>query len=231
MTDATTTDTTTSPSEAPAAETTAAPAATVESQASEAAASDADASVLGGEVADTAAEDTAAEETAPAAVVPEKYELALKNEDGTDFALDADLLAQAEPLLKEAGLTNEQANAILPIAPKIMAKVQDAAIAQVIEAGQTQSREWLEAFRADPDIGGNKVDETTHLAAKGMDALGYTEGHPFRTALTQSGFGNHPDMIRAFRALGQMVGEDGTFVRSGGGTSNAAPGWDSRYKE
>lgn len=216
-----TTDTTTSPNEPPATEA-AAPTTTE----GEVATTEAETTVLGGEVKEGEAQ---VEQEAPAAVVPDKYELALKNEDGSDFALDADLLAVAEPLLKEAGLTNEQANAILPIAPKIMAKVEESLVNRMIEAGQTQSREWLDAFKADADIGGAKIEETTHLAGKGMDALGFTEGHPFRAALTQSGFGNHPDMIRTFRALGEMVGEDGSFVRSGAGTTQPRPAWERMY--
>jgi hypothetical protein len=85
-------------------------------------------------------------------------------------------------------------------------------VQQLTDAAAAQ-KEWLDAFVADPEIGGANREQSEHMAAKGLDALGFAAGHPFRQALTESGFGNHPDMIRAFRAIGQMVGEDGTFAR------------------
>ena len=48
------------------------------------------------------------------------------------------------------------------------------------------------------------------------DALGFTKGHPFRALLDETGFGNHPEMIRAMRRVGERVGED-TFERGGSG--------------
>lgn len=177
------------------------------------ASTEAETSVLGGDVKDEAV----VEET-PAAVVPETYELALEG-----VTLDPVLIDEATPIFKELGLTNDQANALLPLAPKLMEKAQEATMQSLIEAGAQQRQTWLEAFKADPDIGGAKMEETTHLAAKGLDAIGFVEGHPFRKALTESGFGNHPDMIRMARRLGEMVSEDGDFVRSGAGSSTALP--------
>src|SRR3546814_17813258 len=67
--------------------------------------------------------------------------------------------------------------------------------------------------KAAEDIGGGKWDESVHKAAKGLDALGYAEGSDFRKILNETGFGNHPDMIRIAAKLGELVGEDGEFVR------------------
>lgn len=172
---------------------------------------EAETSVLGGDVKD----EPVAEEVA---AVPEAYELSLEGVE-----LDTALIEEATPIFKELGLSNDQANALLPLAPKLMEKAQGALMQQMIDAGNQQRQSWLEAFKADPDIGGGKMEETTHLAAKGLDAIGFVEGHPFRKALTESGFGNHPDMIRMARRLGELVGEDGDFVRPGAGSSSALP--------
>lgn len=214
MTDATTmTDTATSLSEpstdAPAAET----ATQTESAASEATVDGGETSVLGGEVA----EEVAASDDAPAGV-PEAYELALEG-----FEIDAELAGEAEPVFRELGLTNAQANALLPLVPKVMERAQNAAVQAMLYAGAQQRKAWLDAFNADPEIGGAQADETKHLAAKGLDALGYTADHPFRKALTESGFGNHPDMIRMARRMGEMLGEDGTFARAGAGEDKPDP--------
>lgn len=166
---------------------------------------------------------------APAAVEaptgpPEKYELAIEG-----VTLDEGLVAEAEPIFRELGLSNEQANALLPLAPKLMEKAQEASIQAMIDAGAQQRKGWLDAFHADPDIGGAKREETEHLAAKGLDALGFAKGHPFRAALTETGFGNHPDMIRAFRRIGEMVGEDSLFAREGAGSRQEVPAWKALY--
>lgn len=166
-----------------------------------------DGSVLGGEVAAPEGEKPA--EEAPEAVVgaPEKYELTPPE----GMTLDPVLMTEAEPVLRELNLSNDQANKILPLARKL----QENTVNAIVEMGAQQKKDWLDAFAADPEIGGPKRQETEHLAAKGLDALGFPQGHSFREALTSSGFGNHPDMIRAMRKIGEMVGEDG-FVRPDG---------------
>lgn len=228
MTDVTTsTATTTSPSDAPAggAPAVEAPATAPAAAAAPAATSDTtDATLLGGDAQEAPPTEAKADGEAPAGP-PEKYELALEGVE-----LDPDLVGEAEPILRDLKLSNDQANALLPLAPKIMAKAQEATIQQMIEAGAKQRKDWLDAFSADPDIGGAKREETEHLAAKGLDALGYGKDHAFRKALNESGFGNHPDMIRAFRRIGEMVGEDGSFVRSNDGVQDQPRGWLDRYK-
>lgn len=206
------TDTTTSPEVATNEPPVVAPDAATAAQ-TEVAPTEAETSLLGGDV-----KDEAPVEEAPAAVVPEAYELALEG-----VTLDAALVEEATPIFKELGLTNDQANALLPLAPKLMENAQNALMQQMVDAGNQQRQQWLEAAKADPEIGGAKMGETVHLAGKAFDALGYADGHPFRKALTESGFGNHPDMIRMARRLGEMVGEDGDFVRSGAGSVSALP--------
>lgn len=152
-------------------------------------------------------------EQAPANVVPEAYELNAPE----GLTIDADLLAEATPIFKEAGLSNDQAQAILPAAKSLMEKTQQATIQTMIDGGNQQRKAWLDAAKADEQIGGNKWDASLGSAAKALDALGHPEGSEFRTALNETGFGNHPEMIRIFARLGQMVGEDGDFVRADAG--------------
>jgi len=226
--------TTASPADTPVSDAQAAPAASPEAVQAEAPAAE-EGTVLGdGEVtAVKEGEEPAAETKDQPAGAPEKYELALEGID-----LDPELVAEAEPILRDLNLTNDQANALLPLAPKIMEKAQAALTQQLLDAGASQRKAWLDAFAADPDIGGAKREESTHLAAKGLDALGFRNTgfgedgkspHPFRAALNETGFGNHPDMIRAFRALGEMAGEDGLFARSNSGVREDVPAWKAMY--
>lgn len=216
MTDATTmTDTTTSPNE-PAADAPAAEASTEAQGAAVETEGGADeTSVLGGEVA---TEEAASTEGVAPVGPPEAYELAIEG-----FEIDAELAAEADPVFRELGLSNEQANALLPLVPKVIERAQNATVQAMIDAGAQQRKAWLDAFNADPEIGGANAEETKHLAAKGLDALGFTADHPFRKALTESGFGNHPDMIRMARRMGELIGEDGAFPRAGAGDDKPDP--------
>lgn len=152
-------------------------------------------------------------EQAPAHVIPEAYELTPP--DG--MTIDADLLTEATPIFKEAGLSNEQAQAILPAAKSLVEKTQQATVQNLIDAGNQQRKAWLDAAKADEQIGGAKWDASLDSAGRALDALGHAEGSEFRTALNETGFGNHPEMIRIFARIGEMVGEDGDFVRADAG--------------
>lgn len=173
---------------------------------------DSDDTALGGKKPDAPA-DPADPEAPPAHVIPEAYELTAP--DG--MTIDADLLTEATPIFKEAGLSNEQAQAILPAAKSLVEKTQQATVQNLIDAGNQQRRAWLDAAKADEQIGGAKWDASLDSAGRALDALGHAEGSEFRTALNETGFGNHPEMIRIFARIGEMVGEDGDFVRADAG--------------
>ena len=161
---------------------------------------------------------------APVSLTPERYDLAMEG-----FSIDPGLIQNADPVLRDIGLSNDAANKLLPVARDIMARTQENLVRQIEDAAAAQKRTWHDAFVTDPEIGGARRTETEHFAAKGLDALGYAQGHPFRQALDNSGFGNHPDMIRAFRRLGELVGEDGSFVRPTTATSRNRPVWERLY--
>lgn len=153
------------------------------------------------------------EQDAAASEVPEAYELTVEG-----MEIDADLLAEATPVMKELGLTNDAANKLAPLMGKAVEKAQAATFASLEAAGQQQKKAWLDAAKADEEIGGQKWDDSVHHSAKALDAFGFTEGHPFREALDNTGFGNHPDLIRALARVGRdMISEDGDFVRPDAG--------------
>ncbi len=155
---------------------------------------------------------------------PERYELALEG-----FSIDPALIQTADPVLRDIGLTNDAANKLLPVARDIMARAQEGLARQIEDAAAQQKKAWYDAFVADPQIGGARKAETEHLSAKALDALGYGQGHPFRQALNDSGFGNHPDMLRAFRRLGELIGEDAGLVRPQTAHSRQQPVWERLY--
>lgn len=141
--------------------------------------------------------------------LPERYELKLEG-----VHLDPKLVSEAEPIFREMGLSNKQANALLPIAPKLIASAEEAVMQRLIDGGATQRKAWLDAFANDREIGGANRAESTRLAQKGMEVMGFGADHPFRRALNDTGFGNHPDMIRILRRIGATSGGSGAGARA-----------------
>lgn len=210
---------------APVADATTEQQATTDAQAVEApkgdagAEADADTSLLGGDVTT----EDAAKVDEPEHVVPEKYELTVEG-----LELDAAAIEAAEPVFKELNLSNEQANKLMPVAAQFRDKVATETLQSLADQGAAQKAEWLTATKGDPDIGGGKLEETLHLAGKALDHLGHAEGSDFRKLLTETGFGNHPEMVRMMRAVGEMISEDG-FVRANAGASAKPSAKDILY--
>ena len=151
------------------------------------------------------------------ATAPETYEL--KPPEGFE-KLDEESVALATPVFKELGLTNDQANKLMPVAGKFAERIIAQQNQAIMDEVQTTRKAWAEEAQNDPEIGGAKFEETKALSAKALDALGYPKGSPFRSFLTDSGLGNHPEMIRAMRKVGELVSEDGDFVRSNAGAQS-----------
>lgn len=145
---------------------------------------------------------------------PETYELSVtvKDAEGKDVPVEIDtaLLEKATPLFKDAGLTNDQANKLAPLAMEIESRV----LQQQADNFDAMKADWAKDAKADKEIGGAKFDASLGLAAKALDMLGFPKGSEFRKLLDDTGLGNHPDMIRAFARVGAKVGEDSDFVRS-----------------
>lgn len=170
----------------------------------------ADGTVLGGDPPAADPADPAAPTTPAEAVgAPEAYDL--KPPEGA--TLDTDALAIAEPVLREMGLTNEQAqkltDAYAQIVPKVAERMQSEQTAQIT----AQRKEWADEAKADPEIGGANWNASITASAKALDRLGAPAGSPFRELLNVTGLGNHPEMIRIFAKMGNAIGEDTDFVR------------------
>jgi hypothetical protein len=134
------------------------------------------------------------------------------------------MVAAATPVFKELGLTNEQANKLMPVAGQmvtgLLKRINDEAQNEVI----TRNRAWEAAWDADPEIGGANKKASLTQAAKALELLGMPVGHPYRKHLTETGLGNDPEVIRAWSKVGKAIGEDADFHRGGGSAveTNAA---------
>lgn len=158
--------------------------------------------------ADLTEEDSTAD---TASGVPDSYQLTAPE----GLTLDPVAIELATPVFRELGLSNEQANKLMPVAGQFAQDLIERHQRQMLGQVQADRKAWLDSARADPEIGGQHWSKTIGTAAKALDALGFVKGSPFRVLLDESGLGNHPEMIRAFQRVGQAIGEDG-FERSSG---------------
>jgi len=133
------------------------------------------------------------EEAAP--VVPEKYDLKLS--EGSYLA-DQFFLDELTSELKEAGLSNEQAQLELERREKIVADVN-----------ARRKTEWIKAAQADKEIGGEKLKESLELSRRVIERF----DPEILAELDSSGFGNSPKVIRLFTRIGKAMSDDTLVVK------------------
>jgi hypothetical protein len=138
--------------------------------------------------------------------------------------LDQAALERAVPLLKELDLPQEKAQKLAThfatelqqgVEAGVKATVESPEFVQGIQQSLDNQRdeEWIAAVKANPMIGGAKLDETKALALRGVDEISKAvkkfSGCDLKEALVETRHGNHPAYIGLFAYLGSLVKEDG----------------------
>ncbi|MHA6283711.1 peptidase [Morganella morganii] len=155
------------------------------------------------------AKDPKADPGKPVVAAPEKYEF--KAAEGQE--LDVEAVKAFEPIAKELNLSNEQAQKLVDVyGSTIMPHVMK----QIDEQWSRQSEQWAEQVRADKDLGS---DASIGAAQKAMDKFGSPE---LKQYLTETGLGNHPELVRIFANIGKAMSEDGLVTGNSGGAKSAA---------
>jgi hypothetical protein len=145
---------------------------------------------------------------------PETY--ALEAPEG--FEITAEAVAIAEPVFKELGLTNEQANKLMPVAAQFAEQVASGILAK----GEALKAEWAREALADPELGGGDpaiYKQNLGIAAKSIETFGTPA---LRQVLNESGLGNHPEVIRYALKTGQKISDEGHGYRNEGATPTKA---------
>lgn len=136
----------------------------------------------------------------PVEAAPEKYEF--KAPKGQSF--DEGVIGAFSEVAKELKLSQDSAQKVLDkMTPVFQARQQ--------ERFESIRATWAKETRADKELGGEKLQENLAVAQKAMDAFATPE---FKTLLNESGFGNHPEVIRVFYRAGKAISED-RFVTGG----------------
>ena len=129
--------------------------------------------------------------------VPEKYDLKLK--EGSNIS--AKHLEKISAFAKAKGLSNEDAQALVDRDQENFSEFTSAQMAEV----QKEKDKWLPEAQADTEIGGENFSKNVELAKRVLDKVG-SDG--LRKFLNDTGFGNHPEVVRVFYRLGKMMTED-----------------------
>lgn len=147
----------------------------------------------------------------PAKAEPPKYEL--KASEGS--LLTKEQVAEIESIAKAGNLTEEQAKKVLTTQEAAVKAYNDKLVAD----HKKDSLQWVEDIKADKVLGGENFGRTLELNKKVTDFFGDEQ---FRTELAQSGFGNHPGLVRMLAKIGEAMGENTAFLKPGS-TSQSQP--------
>ena len=142
---------------------------------------------------------------------PDKYEFNSKVADAPD-ELDPEVLTAFGEVAKDLNLSQDAAQKVLDkVAPVIQARQ-----AQEVEQVRT---EWANEAKADQEFGGESLPANLEIAKSSLNAFG-TDA--LKSLLSESGLGNHPEVIRFMYRAGKAISEDSYVGNSEGavGKSN-----------
>lgn len=134
---------------------------------------------------------------------------------------------------KSLNLSNEGAQKIVDlyagkVLPLLTERAKTAQADQQTADMAKLKKEWGDATRADPVLGGAKFQETVDRIGRVWDKLGVKKGEGARAVLDDSGLGNHPDIVKLLAFTGATLEEAKFELPSGGGADNR-PIWDKVY--
>ena len=136
---------------------------------------------------------------------PDKYEFNSKVADAPN-ELDPEVLTAFGDVAKELNLPQEAAQKVLDkVAPVIQAKQ-----AKALEIAKA---DWVSNSQADEEFGGENLNDNLEIAKTALDAFG---NDALKSLLVETGFGNHPEIIRFMYRAGKAISEDSYVGNSEG---------------
>ena len=142
---------------------------------------------------------------------PETYEFNTKITVDS-YELDPEVVTAFGEVAKELDLPQDAAQKVLDkVAPVIQAKQ-----AKVLEQVKV---DWANDSQADKEFGGENLAENLEIAKKSLDAFG---SDSLKSLLHETGFGNHPEIIRFMYKAGKAISEDSYVGNSEGAMSQGA---------
>jgi hypothetical protein len=153
---------------------------------------------------ETAVESETSEQEAKVGA-PEKYEFNAEVADAPQ-KLDPEVLTAFGDVAKELDLPQEDAQKVLDKVAPVIQERQTKMLEQV-------RADWANESQTDEEFGGEALNENLNVAKQALDAFG-TDA--FKSLLQETGFGNHPEIIRFMYRAGKAISEDSYVGNSEG---------------
>lgn len=126
-------------------------------------------------------------------------EIALKLPEGS--LLKPEVLEQIKSYAKEKKLAPEVAQSLLERENAAVKGYHD----QVVSSYEKEKASWVELSKNDSEIGGEHFGQNVELGRRAMEKF----ANPAAIKIIEdSGYGNHPDIIRMFMNIGKAMAED-----------------------
>ena len=136
---------------------------------------------------------------------PDNYEFNSKVADAPQ-ELDSEVLNAFGDVAKELDLPQEDAQKVLDKVAPVIQERQAKMLEQV-------RADWASESQSDEEFGGEALNENLNVAKQALDAFG-TDA--FKSLLQETGFGNHPEIIRFMYRAGKAISEDSYVGNSQG---------------
>lgn len=148
---------------------------------------------------------------------PEAYDVeAMKGALPEGMEFDAEAFEAVEPLIRDLGLNQEQAQKLVVdgYAGQIVPMIAKRTLEKVDSDAATMRANMARDLKADPVVGGGNYDESVALSAKAIDHYLPDESDraEFKKFMDESGFGNHPMLMRIIAGAGRALGEADTPI-------------------
>ena len=153
---------------------------------------------------ETTVESETSESEAPEGA-PENYEFNPKVADAPQ-ELDPEVLTAFGDVAKELNLSQEAA-------PKVLDKVAPVVQAKQAKALEDAKAGWVNDSQSDEEFGGENFDANLKTAKSALDTFG---NDALKSLLVETGFGNHPEIIRFMYRAGKAISEDSYVGNSEG---------------
>ena len=151
---------------------------------------------------------------------PDSYE---KFELPEGVEMTDEQFAEVSEFSKSLNLTQEQAQQAVNYHNEVVSRVVGEVKAQSEQERADMQAEWVNQVKVDKEIGGADMREKLSTALKSLNAFSDNAvdatGKPvldknglpvtkIAQALQESGFGDHPEMVRVFYRVGKLISED-----------------------
>jgi hypothetical protein len=135
----------------------------------------------------------------PKAPVPTEIKYELKTPDGS--LLSTEKIKEIEEFAKTNKLAPEKAQELL--------NRESALLKTHVETMQSQHNErvevWKDVASKDKEIGGEAFGQNVEYAKRSLEKFATPE---LKTMLDNTGFGNHPEVLRVFARIGKAMSDD-----------------------